>query len=217
MLSGSRRSCGISKRLLAQPGWRVVEIGGNVGIYALLCAARGARVETYEPGPAAFARLMSNAAGWPITCHHAAVVGVPRKSATLYLHPLRDTRHTLLGEIGGVSNTARGNGGAAGVAHAGTVEVPAVPIAQVLDAPCDLLKVACEGAEFEILMNAGLCLANAARMVIELHSELHTTFGGAPELIVTLRDAGFEVVAQQPYPGTSRHFLTARRLGGRSC
>jgi FkbM family methyltransferase len=194
-----------------QRGWRVIDIGANVGIYAMLAASRGARVVAYEPEPGAFGRLSANTARWNVECHQAAVVGAPRQAVTLFLHPLRDTRNTLFGRDGGICNISRTMGVASQVIFENSIEVAAVPIAAVLGSPCDLLKVACEGAEFEIFAHARGVLRNAGRIVIELHGEMRTDHGSAQELAFSIRDAGYSVEVLQPYPGTSRQFLTATR------
>lgn len=195
-----------------QPGWRVVDIGANVGIYAMLAASRGARVVAYEPAPETFERLRGNTAKWAVECHNLAVVGEPRATVRLFIHPLRDTRNTLFGPEGGVSNTAAGVAGAVSeVVFDHSVEVPAISIAEALHSPCDLLKVACEGAEFEMFAHAGAALRNAARIILELHGGMRTTSGDAEDLVAKVRDAGFDIDVQAPYPGTTRQFLTARR------
>jgi FkbM family methyltransferase len=194
---------------IPQPGWRVIDIGANVGIYGMLAASRGARVVGYEPAPCAFERLRANTARWGVQCHQAAVVGAPRERVALFIHPLRDTRNTLLGPTGGVSNT---QGVAARTSFRDAVEVPAVTIASVLSAPCDLLKVACEAGEFEIFAHAGEELRNARRIILELHTDVQTEYGDADDLVHTVEQFGFAVGVRAPYPGTSRRFLTAVRI-----
>src|SRR3954462_11611196 len=46
------------------PDWVVADIGGNVGLFALSAAARGARVTSYEPHPGTAACLRRNTARW---------------------------------------------------------------------------------------------------------------------------------------------------------
>jgi FkbM family methyltransferase len=191
-------------------GWHVVEIGANVGIYAMLAASRGARVTAYEPTPDAFMRLVANTRAWSVECHNAAVVGPSRGEVRLFLHQLRDTRNTLLGASGGARNMAASEG-SVHVAFQHSVCVPSVPISAVLQRPCDLLKIACEGAEFEIIAHAADVLSNARRIMIELHSEMTTDYGGADELIATIRRAGFDVQVRQPLAGMSRRILTAQQ------
>ena len=195
-----------------QDGWRVVDIGANVGIYAMLAASRGAKLVCYEPTPAAFERLRHNTAKWNVECHRLAVVGDERDTVPLYIHSMRDTRNTLLGEQGGVNNTAASiRKDSQPVALTDPIDVAAVSIAKVLEEPCDLLKVACEGGEFEIFAHAGQSLRNARRIVLELHGELVTADGDAEKLHRTVREAGFEVHVHAPFSGMTRQFLTAKR------
>ena len=192
-------------------GWRVIEIGANVGVYAMLAASRGASVVAYEPTPSAFELLQANTAYWKVQCHRSAVVGAPRETVRLFVHPTRDTRNTLFGNEGGICNTSHVARGATQVVFDQSTEVSAVPITEVLAEPCDLLKVACEGAEFEIFAHARCVLPNARRIILELHSEMRTEHGTAEDLMRLVRDVGFDIQLQEPYPGTSRQFLTAIR------
>jgi FkbM family methyltransferase len=192
-------------------GWRVVDVGANVGVFAMLAANRGAQVVAYEPNPDTFRRLVANTAQWRVECHHAAVVGEPCGSLPLFLHPLRDTRNTLLGERGGVVNTRAFSQSPAGTlpTYGETVEVPAVAISDVLAEPCDLLKIACEGGEFDIFAHVGDRLRNARRIVLELHTEMETEYGDAERLVAGVRDAGFDVHVHPTHAGMTRVFMTA--------
>src|SRR4051812_40673633 len=51
-----------------KPGWKVVDIGGNVGLFAITAAARGAHVTAYEPHPDSAAKLRRNSARWHVDC-----------------------------------------------------------------------------------------------------------------------------------------------------
>jgi FkbM family methyltransferase len=195
--------------VIPQPGWRVVDIGANVGIYGMLAARRGAWVVCYEPHPETFRRLEANTAPFGVECHRAAVVGERRDEVILNVHPLRDTRNTLLPGV--VNARDPGERPSAFDDEVTSVTVPAVPIADVLDAPADLVKIACEGGEFELIAHARDGLARVRRLVIELHTEMRTPYGGADELIATLRDAGFRTRLEPGLPGMSRRFLVALR------
>jgi FkbM family methyltransferase len=194
-----------------RPGWRVVDIGANVGIYDMLAASRGARVVGYEPDPDAFRRLVRNTAKWGVECHHGAVIG-ERRTVRLFRHPLRDTRNTLLGEQGGVVNARCSAGTPVAVPeYRESVEVPGIPVQDVLAQPCDLLKVACEGGEFEIFAHGGDALRNAARIVLELHTDLETPYGTSASLVAGVRAAGFDVTVHPTGPEMTRVFMTATR------
>jgi FkbM family methyltransferase len=165
--------------LTPRKGDRVVDVGANVGLYSLWAARKGATVTAYEPGPDAFTHLDRNVLGKSITAIHAAVVGAEPDGGTirLYLDGERSTRNTI---------TARNIGNGAELAN--FVVTPALSLATVLRGGCDLLKIDCEGAEFDIIANtAPDVLATARRVVLEFHSQ----FGSGDTLLAQLRAAGF--------------------------
>jgi hypothetical protein len=70
------------------------------------------------------------------------------------------------------------------------VDVPTVTLEDVVGCGCDLLKLDCEGAEFEALLHADDdTLRRAQRLFVEFHR-----IGGSPTLIVDrLEAAGMKV------------------------
>jgi FkbM family methyltransferase len=179
-----------------RPGWRVVDIGANVGIFAMLAASRGARVVCYEPHPESFRRLREHTAKWPVECHPAAAVGRAQPTVSLYVHA-RHTRNTVTPP----SAQRRPEYGPT------VLDVPAVSVEEILAQPCDLLKVDCEGGEFELFANAGPALRNAHRIIAELHG----AEGNVADLVRAVRAGGFEVTLHDPYPGLSFQLMTAVR------
>ncbi len=181
------------------PGDRVVDIGANVGVFAVLAACRGAVVDGYEPHPETFKYLERNAAHWPgVRAHHAAVLGTPdRPTVQLWLDEERDDRHT----IGGQNIVS-------GTALQRSIEVPAVGFAEVVGSGCDLLKLDCEGAEFDILLNSPPeTLQNIARIA----AEIHEVCGDGQLVIRRLDQAGFEVRTEpQSLGGLSMLFARRR-------
>lgn len=172
--------------LLPQQGDRVIDVGANIGIFALWAAKRGASVVAYEPAPSTLDHLMTNIRARPsIRVVWGAVVGSAqeRKTVRLYLHDERSTRHSLLGrEIGSGEPLER---------H---TDVPAITIDEVLADHCDLLKVDCEGGEFDIFaLVEDKALRRARRIVLEFHR----TIGHPATLLDRLRASGFraEVLA----------------------
>jgi FkbM family methyltransferase len=166
--------------LMPERGDRVVDIGANIGVYSLWAARRGAEVAAYEPAPDTFPHLLSNVSqAARITPIQAAVVGVspPSGSVSLFLHEERSTRNTVLGqEVGTGEPLGR---------H---VDVPAVGISEVLGKSCDLLKVDCEGAEFDIFAAAEDVMLRRARRIV---LEFHRVAGHPDELLGRLVSAGF--------------------------
>jgi FkbM family methyltransferase len=164
--------------LTPEAGWRVIDVGANIGVYSLWAARRRATVVAFEPEPETFACLTANTAGKSVTPFHAAVVGSPRAVAKLYRSSIRSTRHTLTGrEI------------LSGEQLYDSVDVPAITLDEVLAFPCDLLKVDCEGAEFEMLFAVSdEALSRAQRIILEFHRS-----AGDPEtLIRRLGTVGFD-------------------------
>lgn len=176
------------------PGWRVLDVGANVGIFSMLAAARGAEVHSWEPSPRSFAALRQNMARWNGVCTQSAVVGKMPDTGTvsLYLHP-RDTRHTV--------NPEQAEN------YPDSIKVPAVPISEVLSETCDLLKIDCEGAEFEILRAAGSRLRNARRLIVEVEDRVDD-----PRALLSLvREAGFDAQLHESFPGVGLFLLTGIR------
>jgi FkbM family methyltransferase len=187
--------------LVPQGGELVIDIGANIGVFALWASRKGALVTCYEPGPDTFDCLVRNTVGRSINVIHAAVVGRsnPEGKVRLYLHEERSTRNTLLGhEIG------------SGQELTSYVDVPAISIEEVLADACDLLKVDCEGAEFEIFGNTdGDTLRQARRIVMEFHRT-----AGDPELLLQrLSDSGFHAqILEGADPSDAFGVIGARRI-----
>lgn len=152
-------------------GDRVIDIGANVGIYSLWAERRGATVvAAYEPAPEAFSALARNVAKRAVVPVHAAVVGdAQARWVDLFLHRERSTRNTIVGyEIGSRTPLTQ------------RITVPAVPIDEVLAQQCDLLKIDCEGAEFDIIAAVSTeALRRVGRAVIEFHRTV-----GDPEVLI---------------------------------
>jgi len=151
--------------------------------------AGAAIVDCYEPGPDAFACLATNTQTKPsVRLHQAAVVGVLPScgKVDLYLHGKRSTRNSLLPrEIG------------SGEPLENHVSVDAIRIDEVLADGCDLLKIDCEGAEFDVLAHvSNEALSRAKRIVLEFYRT-----AGDPDVIIDrLRSAGFDAKIVESRP-----------------
>lgn len=175
-----------------QPGWRVIDIGANVGVYSMLAASRGATVTSYEPHPALFAALQANTAKWGVDCRHAAVVGDANGPLDLFVNR-RHTRHSLFNQEIETGQPLHER-----------VQVPAVSIDEALSEPADLLKIDCEGGEFDIFAHAAT-LRNADRII----AEVHALVGDPQRALGDVRAAGFDAVLHDARPGEPFCLLTA--------
>lgn len=128
-----------------RPGATVIDIGANIGCYSLLAAQNAARVLAYEPYPENFSILHKNVAlnkASNIETFPYAVAATADKH-TLFL-PEDDT---LVGRISLYSQYGTR-----------TVEVKCVTLDQIIQNErinkIEVLKIDCEGAEYEILYGA---------------------------------------------------------------
>ena len=160
--------------LTPEPGWRVVDVGANIGVFSLWAERLGAEVSAYEPEPRTFALLVANMAGRRISPKQAALVGKAAPTVRLYPSELDSTRHTAAGKEIESGEPLRDFG-----------DVPTVTLADVVGSGCDLLKLDCEGAEFDALLGADDdTLRRAKRIVLEFHR-----VAGSPEVIVERLEA----------------------------
>lgn len=140
----------------------VLDIGANIGAAARQALSLGAkRVVCYEPDRLNFAMLLRNAEGFPIRCHRLAVGGA-RGVETLVM---RGAGSSL--EFCRVLNTY--------TVGAGQQKTQVVTLQDVFEeddlAGVDLLKLDCEGAEYEIVdMAPAAILQRCRRIVIETHA-----------------------------------------------
>lgn len=180
-------------------GETVVDIGANIGLYALWASRHGGIVRAYEPAPRTFACLSQNCRGRQIEAYHAAVVGRPADGGevTLWLHEQRSSRNTLLGREIGVGDPLRN-----------AVQVPAISLEEVLSSDCDLLKVDCEGGEFDIVLNSQLeTLRKPKRIILEFHR-----VAGSPDALVDrLRAADLAVEMLNDDPASPFGLIGAMR------
>jgi FkbM family methyltransferase len=188
-----------SPGLTPEAGWHVVDVGANIGVFSLWAERLGADVTAYEPEPRTFASLVKNVAGRRISPRQAALVSEPVPAVRLYLSELDSTRHTVVGKEIESGEPLRE-----------FVDVPTVTLADVVGSGCDLLKLDCEGAEFEALLRADDdTLRRAKRIILEFHR-----IAGSPEVIVDrLEAAGMhaDVLAEIESVG-----LIGARLGSHS-
>lgn len=169
----------------------VVDLGGNVGLFALRVAPIAARVISVEPVAANLEVARQNVtrigARGKVTLLRSAVTGESGKTARIFLSARNTGGHSLRPEH------------AAKWASAGFEDVPTVSLADLFAREgvrrCSLLKCDVEGAEFEIFRSAPRdILAQIDRIVMEVH--LTVADGNLQELGALrekLESAGFQV------------------------
>ena len=144
----------------------IIDIGANSGLFALRIKQLypSAQISCYEPFPSNFEQLQNTIALNKLesVTPLQKAVGAGRGSAKLYIHKRNMGGHSFY-----VSETLSKD----------YVDVEVIDLASILDElqhDVDLLKIDCEGAEFDILMN--LTAADARRIrqiIVETTSELY--------------------------------------------
>ncbi len=186
---------------LVKPGNVVVDIGAHIGCFSILAAQRTGKtgkVVGFEPQQHNFELLQANIdinSCYPLEACRIAITGSNRKRqlSTCYAN---SGGHTLLSE-GINQQTVQG----------WTLEtaLEAVKIEYI-----DLLKLDCEGSEFEIIDAAGTeCLNRIERIIMEVHDAPYTPRGAVKKLFNKLERTGFtlETIREITYPDEGRFSL----------
>lgn len=155
-------------------GSTVVDIGANIGAFALFAAWAGAAiVHAYEPCAESFAILQRN-----ITDNHLEAVIRPHRQAVVG----RPSEAVMFPRRSNVFNAIVT--GASGDHEL----VSAVTLSDILAAtgPVDVLKIDCEGAEFEIVANTPCAvMSQVSSIKLQYHAGPRDTLTG------TLETCGF--------------------------
>ena len=151
--------------LPVQDGWTVVDVGAGIGDFSIFAAQANpsGMVYAFEPFPDSYALLIQNLAENQVENVHAFQKAIWSKGGELELdlssgEPLQFTSQDKL----------------ATEKPADVINIEALPLEQVISAEnlesIDLLKMDCEGAEYEILFGAQpQTLAQIERIILEYH------------------------------------------------
>jgi FkbM family methyltransferase len=166
----------------------VVDLGGNVGLFAARAAALAERVISYEPIPESYALLEWNVA-------HYKCVDTVRAAASGEAGSLR-IYHPRTPHLSGVYSSFREMGGHMSDRYD---DVAAITLAEIfkrheLDR-CDLLKIDVEGQEYDILYAAP---EDVISRITRIHCEYHDVAREDPRSRIAALDAylqrhGFDV------------------------
>ncbi len=185
----------------------VIDIGGNIGVFAVHAARqtpRG-RVYAFEPSGENYELLRQNISlnkFENISAFHAAVVGTPGP-VKLYLN------HQ--GGFHSIQSDRRSDSSKYEL-------VEGVKLQEIFDrheiAHCDLLKIDCEGAEYEILYNLPRQYFDRIdRITMEYHgsADAQERRTQSNQLVAYLQQAGYEIDAYEEFVGFRGGHIRARR------
>jgi len=204
------RTAELFNRLLA-PGQIVIDVGANVGYYALTAAlgvGSAGRVVAFEPGPATAKRLRENAALNGFSNLAVVQAAVSDVSGTSRFQLAQDCEGSSLYSVGpdlvGSVN-----------ARVSTLDTLAVELG--LDR-VDLIKIDAEGAEVAVIRGARhlLSRADAPKVIVEANP---VTLRAAGESLASLRfvieSSGFliEVIEAMPWRGEITENWLATKSG----
>jgi FkbM family methyltransferase len=176
-------------QLLPERPLRVVDVGAHIGMFTLWLSRRVQleSVVCFEPDPESFKLCRFNLAHLSMASIQPVAVGSHASRATIHIDPHGSSRSTLVEDLPGRSaNTASAQ-----------ITVIALPDWFEQHGPIDLLKMDCEGAEWDLLRQSPRVFMYAATIIAELHDDpverrTHEDFRRA------LRDMGFRVL-QHPH------------------
>jgi FkbM family methyltransferase len=181
-------------------GWTIVDIGANVGIFAVRQALCGAHVYAFEPNPACYRRLTwtidANELGGKIKPFNLAVAATSGKGKLLI-----EKGFTLGGTIVPHEGTSTDSQPTVQICSLDDV-VPTLSITRI-----NLLKIDTEGAEVDVLRGAEQTLKMVDRIILEYHSRAL----GA-QVTALLHNDGFVLVRQDEQDSViGRGVLYARK------
>lgn len=166
------------------PGDMVIDIGANVGEFALACAGRGARVQSIEGDPKVFACLSRNTADQPLISAHQMVVWHREEELTFFSAPDQADSSVIADP-----NDPRYS----------PIKVRAVPLDLLAErggwGDIALLKCDAEGAEPEVLRGATAVLARTRVVAIDTGPERLGEETHEPVAAI-LTNAGFTVTRE---------------------
>jgi len=166
----------------------VVDLGGNVGMFALRASYQAERVLTFEPVADNFAQLSENISSFDnIKGFNYAVAN---DTDTVKIYEPENPRH-----VGRYSRYRDSDGGMSDQ----YIEVPAISLDKIFAdnqiEQCDLMKIDTEGSEYNILYGAS---EETLAKIKRIHGEYHHVAHGSEETLIEnlaayLEKHGFKV------------------------
>jgi FkbM family methyltransferase len=164
----------------------IVDIGGHIGSFSIMASRKAShgKVFTYEAFDGTFQQLKKNLVDNQITNVQAFNIAISDKvgETTFFVNTMNQAQNSLHAE--------------SGERHI----VKTIPLQNVFSengiARCNLMKVDCEGAEYDILFSGKDALDNVDRIVLEYHEPTPAQLakGFNPQsLEQLLKESGFVV------------------------
>lgn len=168
----------MSRNLYDAGGECVVDIGAHKGVFSIFMAKRAKKIFSFEPNQKNFGILKRNVELNKINNIFPFNKAVSNKEGKLKLY---------------LSSSSLGH--SAFIKTDNFELIDCTTLKGIFDKNkikrCDFLKMDCEGAEFDIILNSSpTVLKNIYRMVIEVHPHDKLSYN---HLADKLRDAGFEI------------------------
>lgn len=188
-----------------QAGWTIIDIGGGLGDFTIYAARRpNTRLFAFEPTPDSFALLQENLRLNQIHNVRAFQEAVWSQATTLTI----DTSPGRPGQFTSHRTAEQ-------AAPQQKIQVPATPFEYLFDrlelTRCDLMKIDCEGAEYEILLTASTqALQRVQRIVMEYHDGVADA--NHQDLARFLSAQGFQVESFPNYVHDDLGYLRAWRV-----
>jgi FkbM family methyltransferase len=190
------------------PGDAIIDIGANIGVVSCYYASAypAARIFSYEPARETFRVLTNNIKTNTLSnvlCHNQAVGGA-RKTVVFYEapNPGHSTLHPYLGKKGQYSNS---------------YDVEQVTLMDVFNnngiGRCAILKLDCEGAEYDILFNmAPELFQRIERVYLEYHDNAVSGQYTYLDIVRLLETNGMELICSEgPNPRNNCGMLYFRK------
>ena len=169
----------------------IIDIGAHIGIYSIYTASKSKNIKVYayEPMPSSFSLLSENAELNKLDNICAFNLGVTAKN---------EKRKLYIADISS-DNSLYGNN------TMNYIEIECISLEDIfveneID-QCDILKVDCEGAEYEILFNTpDEYLRKITKICLEYHNQGVNEQYNIKKLKSFLKNQGFRIVKSTKYP-----------------
>jgi FkbM family methyltransferase len=192
------------------PGCQVVDLGANVGWFAVQAILAGAEVHAFEPVPAIAAiahrnveRAMKKGPGKGVV--HVAAAGAEPGTATI----------ALAANNHGDNRVVDGSDAPSDMSDAETIEIAITRVDDHVKGPVRVLKIDTQGSEWLALQGAKELLRTSPKLALLIEFWPYALRGCDPkDLLGLLESEGFTMgkATEAPYPMTPERILAQAML-----